>query len=629
MLFARLKSQAYSLFVVTFFTLIMGGVGYVTYQLYVNYFPAGETLPLPFVSVQAGESEFNANHLFLLRSQDTVNTMREMGFAAYNYDDRLNRMSEVFTQQGFTVEIITEKDITRLPRRAALFAIDTIALSKLSAQQIKSFVAEGGTLFANYHFGFHSEADYRGLQLINELTALEYVDNVPYFTTSELLYFTPRVLSPLTQHVKPEASKIGVETYDPIPVLRHPSLRADLISSNWLARAPIVATTQDGSEYTLKADESGLMWHGRYGKGKWVYTSLPSYSLYASPDAYAHLMQLMKGVAEHSLTQSVTASVFPYLDAQTAIYVSEDTEYRFESFDGFIKAANKYKIPVTAFIVAELADKNQDLMDFASQSPFIEIASHSYTHTKIMGERPDKIAREITGSKKLIDQLAQSNLTGFRPPREEIDDEMYEELMDAGYRYVLGPTTRSLYPQIERERNNLVFIPRTGTDDYQYLVNLDWNPEQILARMMLETEHLSASDGLFSLSIHTHLMAYKSNIEVVERYFDYLSAHPEFKTFSGQQLVDRVLARDAINFKVDKTRRNFIVQLTYAGHNPLNTISYRLFWPAGVTLGEVKSELVGTNVSFEHYPEQGYTDISLDNVSPRSSLSLIIPFDTL
>lgn len=614
-------SRLYSAGIIFFFAVLTMSSALVTYQLYVNYYPQADAGG----SGALGGSE-GGSTLYFLRSEDTLSKLNSLGLADYNYIDRLNTLADGYRAAGFEVKYVAERDIAGLPTNAALFAFDTVNLSDTSIATINAFLSDGGYLFFNYHFGFHDGEAYRANAAINEITGLEYSSKASYVDTEDLLFISPKILSPLSQRIYPKGYKIGVELYDPLPVFVSKTLTPDAISTNWAGTAPLVVRTENDVEQELTYEESGVLWHGRYGKGNWVYSSLPSYSLFSAPETPAKLTQLMQGIAQ-AATEPLPVVPYPYLDKDKVVFVSEDTEYKFESFQGFINAANRYRVPVTAFLVAELAEQFPEMVREAARSPYIELGSHSYTHKKITETGEANIVNETKGSKTLIDKIANDDIMGFRPPREEIDEQMNSILSDANFRYVLEKRKDYKYPTIESMEAPLYVIPRSGTDDYQYLVNLDWDADAILQRMIQETEIITYMDGLYSLSIHTHLMAYKKNIKIVERYFEYLNTQPQLTPMTGIDIVTRARKAKQIRYAVTPTRKNFLIRVSNDNGDSVERLIFRAYWPQGKVLGKVTAELVGAEIDYAHNVEQGYTEVTVHHLSPQSALSLIASYE--
>ncbi|MGB0465995.1 MAG: polysaccharide deacetylase family protein [Pontibacterium sp.] len=603
-----------------FFVFLTIGSALVAYELYLNYFPQE--------SAYTGSTvrEAHPQELVFLKSDHTIKKLNSFGLSEQNYLTRLQKFSDTYRKKGYRTRYIEESELPTLPSDTVLFALDTINLTDQALQDIQRFVRNGGFLMFNYHFAYHAGETYRNNAAIQEITGLKHPDGLSHVKSNQLLYVTPRILSPLSGDVYPKGARMGLELYDALPVFVSDNLEPDAIATNWAVTSPMTVTADNSEETNLSYKEAGVLWHGRYGRGNWVYSNLPSYSLFSSTDARDNLEQLLAGIAGHAVSP-LTLTAYPYLNASQPVFISEDTEYKFESFRGFIDAANRYKVPVTAFLVASLAEQHQDLVGEADQSPYIELASHSYSHKKILGTGADNVHKETAGSKAVIESLAQAKVvTGFRPPREELDKLMLQQLAGADYSYILEKHKNFQYPTIENSAVPLYSIPRNATDDYQYLVNLDWDTDAIYRRMVSETNLISSIDGIYSLSIHTHLMAYKKNIQIIEKYFRYLNQHPELTPMTGSDLIRKVQQTGKLKYNVATTQKNFLIKVNNGNASVIDSVKFRAYWPAGKRLRTVKAEIIGSKIEYIHNEKLGHTDITLFNLKPKSTLSLIAEY---
>ena len=590
----------------------------VFYQIFENYVPY-DTFAL------AGKR--SDEKVFFLRSTQTIDKLGSFGIDKEGYLNRLKEIEKLLFQQGYVVQYVEETGLAALPRDSVLFALDTIALSDDSVKDIENFVSEGGFLVFNYHFAYNSVDKFRDNEVIQRITGLKPPQNINHVLSKEGMFLVPRILSPLTQNITPYAKRVELYTVDPLPVfISDQGLEPDLKLSNWtLSSPPIIKDEKDST--LLSSEHAGAAWHGGYKKGNWAYLSFPSYSMFSVEESAPVFRSFIGNIVEFA-SKPATPMSFPYIDTNKVVLVSEDTEYKYSSFDNFINAAEKYKIPVSAYCVSSLAEKEEykPLMEKADKSPYLEIGSHSHSHKKIIGTSRENIKLEIKGSKEILEQLTGRKVKGFRPPREELGEVMVEELLDAGYTYVLEKNKGYLYPK--EENKGLYTIPRTATDDYQYLVSLEWGRDEIVNRMIAETEFITSLDGVYSLSVHTHLMAYKNNIEMLEKYFEHVQKHPEFTALTGEGLIDRVKKREKITYDIKQTAKNFLIDVKNNNTEQLNELTFRVFWTKAIQIKKIRSEIRGINVKYQDNLKERFTDVTVLAMKPLSSLKLIAEYAT-
>ena len=589
----------------------------VFYQIFMNYVPF-ET----YAAITKGKDK-----IFFLRSRQTIDKLASFGIEKDGYLDRLKQLEQMFFSNGYTIEYVEEKALGDLPKESVLFAFDTIALSDDSVRNIEKYVSKGGFLVFNYHFAYNSENSFRDNKVVHKITGLQYPEKYTHISSKESLFLIPRIMSPITSLIDTNAERTELYTVDSFPLLvSERNQKPDLKLANWALSAP-PTIKDEGSEVQISEKESGAVWHGKYKHGNWVYFSFPSYSLFSVEESLPLYSKLLAGVVEFSRKPGVVVG-YPYVDTKNVVFVSEDAEHRFPYFKNFITAADKYKIPVSAYCVSSLAEEEQNisLIKQASENKLFEIGSHSHSHKKIIGQSESVIHKEIAGSKEKIDALSGLNLTGFRPPREEMNEVISAKLSESGYTYLLEKNKGYLYPRLLTDE--LYVIPRTATDDYQYLVSLDWSPDSILERMKFETNYITSLDGIYSLSIHTHLLGYKSNINIIENYFEYLNDHKEFTPLNGQQIIDRVITRENISYKLKQTKRNFLISVKNNNGTTVKNLKIRIYWTKEFHIKSMRTEIRSSSVKYTDNQDSRYTDIHISSIRPKSDLLLIAEYDT-
>ncbi len=500
--------------------------------------------------------------IYLCTSKYTASYYMRNGLSKEDYVNHINKFVLLLSSIGYNTNIVPLSQITSLDKNSIVFLLDAQSLSEDNKKDIKRFVQNGGALFFNYISGYRDgNGKYRADKFVNSITGLSLTKR-GFAEFKGGLNITLKLLSPFSTYLN-NGQLLEVSAYDSIPLYNTNIKTADIFANAYNQATP--PTTKNLAD-SIKINESGLAWHGYLGKGKWIYTSLPSYSFYDIKKYRDDFKKMVAGMIKF-LSQKAVVEMYPYIDQKSVVFISEDTEYKYQNFRKFADLAYKYKIPVTAFIVANIATRPQniELTKSLASNPYVEYASHSTTHTKIVGQSEKYIINETTNSKKIIDKFAREPIIGFRPPREELNDLMEKHLQSSGYFYVLGAIKDYLYPRFEKKFPRLLYIPRRGTDDYSFLVNLDWSQRDILKQVIKEMKFVTALDGIYTFSMHTHLFAYKSNINIVENFFRYLKKHPEYKILDGRHLALRVALRKNIKLSYNlKTNK-----VTIINNNPV------------------------------------------------------------
>jgi len=515
------------------------------------------------------------------------------------------------SNQLMGLEVITTSTLADVDTKSVLILLDIIALSKEDKKEIDLYVKNGGALLFNSSVGFRDEhGKFKGDQFLHGITDLSLSTEYGYLRFEEGLMATPRLLSPIAS--LPNGPLLEIVLYDPLPLFSMPATHsADLYMTN---HSQASYPTVDSA--TIPRESSGLIWSGTYGKGKWAYSSLPLYTFYESQQSSKNLLKLYRGMVEY-LDFDIVARAYPYLDAKSVSFVSEDTEYRFESVGQFSKLSQRYKIPTTIFCVAALAQENRALMDEVIKNPYLEVGSHSYTHKAIVGTSKENYLHESKGSKELLESLTKKKVQGFRPPREEIDAQLLADLEASQFTYILGANETVLYPHF---KNRIMMIPRHGTDDYSYLVNLDWTPKEIANSMIKESKFYQELNGIYAMSTHTHLMNFSTNISILEQYYQYIQNNVQMRSMNGEMLYNRITALQKISLKVTSDINNITVKVTNQNETEIKDYTFRLYSThkpiTTITAQDKETKLLLIKV------EDGVYDVRITLMKPSTQLIL-------
>ncbi len=582
--------------------------GYLLYQI----FPNKNTLN-SFIPVKTNEKT-----VYILKSKDTEIYLNTLNQSADVYDGKIAELAKKLKSVNINAKIISQSDILTLPENAILFAPDMYKATKNTMKKIESFIKKGGTFIFNYHFGYFTNGDYlTGPKRIETITGLKFLSES--VSKEHINFYIPNIMSPLIKtDINAKRHDLVLYGSDTLPIFKS-DFTPDMIITNWEVTSPPMLNGK-----FLSVNEDGIAWHGFYGKGKWFYFSLP---LYVFLDMPKNLFgKYMNNLTEYAKNDFVIAK-YPYIDADKAVFISEDTEYKYENMINFARLAKKEHINVTLFCVAKLALQHPAITKEAASFPNVEIGSHSFSHTKILGAPLSKVIKEIEGSKEILQKITGKPVYGFRPPREEIDKIMENELRKAGYKYVMEKTKPFLLPK--EVYDNLITIPRHGTDDYIYVINLDWNKSKILKKIIQETEMLTKMHALYTLSVHTHLLSYKTNLSVSEKYFEYLNKHTDIKAFKGIELNNRARELPNITFKKEYYGNNILLSIYNKNNKTVKNFSFRIFWP-NIKIKAILPVDVSTKIKkIKNSTKRHYTDYRINKLSPNSSTSVIIKYEKI
>jgi len=561
---------------------------------------------------------FNQQKIYFLQS-DTLADMYQKNQMNYQeYLGRVEKFKKYAQQNGFTAEDITTEKLSEIQKNAIVIALDMMALQPEEIDEIENFVNNGGSLLFNYTAGFLNQSlQYQRDNLVSRLTPLKMDPkiSIAHNDKNSASYISTRLASVINKYL-PKGSAKELILYDSLPIFKTPkNLEADAYITNWSQTN--YAHISNSRE--LKKSESGLIWHGYKGAGKWVYFSFPSYLFIGgSSKDFAKLFQGMLEFLNHK----ITITPYPYIDAKNGIFVSEDTEYKFENLLHFYNASKKYNIPVTAFCVAHLAEKHPEIMKEVAGNQIFEIASHSYSHKKIVGESNAVYKREIQKSKTVLKKLTGRNIIGFRPPREEIDNTMIHLLEESGYKYILSQSENRLFPYFYK---SIVIIPRHATDDYSYLINLNWDSKQILASIIHQADVVTSLNGLYTFSSHSHLMSFGTNINILKNFFAYINMHKELRPMNGAMIQKRVELKSKLSYTLKESKKNIVLSISNNNSETIKNLHFELTHSPDIKITKISSEIIGLKTTL-HKESDTIDTIVIQNIQPHSEIILFLGY---
>ena len=544
--------------------------------------------------------------LYLYEPKYLKEALFKLDYKYQNYRDTVDQFIHMNVQMKLKLKTIHTLD--NLQTSDILILLESLSLSKEDRTIINTFVKNGGQLIFNSHAGFRDEKiAFTGDTFIKNITGLTHLSSYS-LEENQSIFATPKLLSPLTKHLG-SGPALSLVLYDALPLFSMQKERsADLYLTDWAQVSyPIV------KDKMIARESSGLVWSGSYGKGKWIYFSFPLYAFFESLEDNESFANLYRGMLEY-LNYNMIVRTYPYLDSKSISFVSEDTEFRFENLRQFSDLSLKYKIPVAALCVAYLAKENLELMSYVKENPYLTFGSHSYMHQKIVGTSDENYRLETQGSREALQQITQRDIYGFRPPREEVDTKLLTLLAEGGYSYVLNNIENRLYPYF---LDTIMVIPRHGTDDFTYLVKNEWAPDVIIEKMIQESKVLQELNGIYSMSTHTHLMNYSTNIAILEDYFKYLKTEPGIVSLSGKMIYDRIRYLKKISLLYE----NNMITITNKNQESIDNYTFRIY--AQNKISSVNSKPISTNLLLTNVAD-GIYDVIIKEMNPNAQIVLFI-----
>jgi polysaccharide deacetylase family protein (PEP-CTERM system associated) len=94
----------------------------------------------------------------------------------------------------------------------------------------------------------------------------------------------------------------------------------------------------------------------------------------------------------------------------------------------------KYEIPATFFILGWVAERYPDVVKTIYKKGH-EVASHGYGHTLANQLTTDDVREDLLKAKKILENIIDDRVVGYRAPNFSINDEVLEILNEYGFLY--------------------------------------------------------------------------------------------------------------------------------------------------------------------------------------------------
>jgi len=547
---------------------------------------------------------FSEKKVYLLYSETNENWLKQINANPKEYKKRVFIIRSNINKVGYNPIIINESQIYDVRENNILFIVDTFALKESTIVWIKNFLKKGGKVVFNWYTGLNNELfSRRKKMLIEEISNAKYIKD---FSSKEKIFLATNCISPIT--FKIPCTKIELVLYDSFPIFNFKD-KADAMLANW-AMLP-----------QEEIENSKAIWHGKYGKGKYVYLSFPFYAIVDIAEQKKDFLKILKGIFKY-FSEEPTVIVFPFVDSSQVTAFCADTEFMYKNILKFQKLVESNKIKATVFSVAKLAKNNFDITKTIGKSDYIEIASHTFSHKPLKNISKKEIIYETQHSKEILQSIIGKEVKSFRPPMEKYDKKTLEILSKIGYKSILGSSEkRSLLPY---NFANLLVIPRQGNDDYYFATK---NKSKLLNIILKEQEFTHMLGGCYTFVVHTHLFL-NSEIELLDKFIKE-SLKKGVNFFTIEEIRNKSLWKKNINISVLDKGELVVLKVNNKSPKRLNNVHIRIFWNSQEReILSIIPEIVGMNPPkfFNHI---FYSDIILDIVRPISTVEYYLKVKSL
>lgn len=183
-------------------------------------------------------------------------------------------------------------------------------------------------------------------------------------------------------------------------------------------------------------------------------------------------------------------------------FLSENNRCRYDLITDetlrIIKILNEFHIKATFFVVADVALKYPEITN-ALKSSDHEIASHSYTHTaaiesnrKITDKPSDEWYQEQKKAKKVLEDVFEREIIGFRAPSAYFANWMVPMLVDLGFKYDSSIAYNSFYNKTNVKLRDIPSKPYrlnsqtlSNIEPDSDLIELPWSNYKVCNKLIL------------------------------------------------------------------------------------------------------------------------------------------------
>jgi hypothetical protein len=157
---------------------------------------------------------------------------------------------------------------------------------------------------------------------------------------------------------------------------------------------------------------------------------------------------------------------------------------------------------------------------------------------------------------------------------------------------------------------------------------LDWNSSQILDEMESQSQVVTALDGIYAMSTHTHIMNFSSNITILDDFFTYVNKNRYMVPMDGAMIYDRISKLSRIKLTELQTAKKLILTIENDNQEEIRDAHYELYLDPTIALKGVESEIYGVKTKLRKINPGRYTLI-VESLKPISQMVLFVNYDKI
>ena len=215
--------------------------------------------------------------------------------------------------------------------------------------------------------------------------------------------------------------------------------------------------------------------------------------------------------------------------------LSEDTEERFSRAKEILTLVHKLDVPITWFILSNVAQKFPALTRQLADAG--EIACHGDSHASFIGgDRANQI-RRIARCRKVLTEITGVTPIAFRPPSEEYNSDTVDAVANNGMSYYFaeagGDRAVPVLEQSSGKSKVLVSLPRICADDFEMWHTRKLGFSESIDRADSDLHWTDTLGGLLMFDFHTQNVS-DEHLKVITHYVQRLKQEDVFLSSAGE-----------------------------------------------------------------------------------------------
>jgi len=143
---------------------------------------------------------------------------------------------------------------------------------------------------------------------------------------------------------------------------------------------------------------------------------------------------------------------------------------------------------------------------------------------------------------------------------------------------------------------------------------------------MIEELHTVVNlNGMYTLSVHTHLMTFGSNIKILDKFFAYINKQKEMHPMNGKMLSKRIKQKFKMDFSTQITQKKIIMSITNNNDDEVENMHYEIDVDPTISLKNVESEIIGLKSNLTKLSDSKYL-LVVKSLKAKSKVVLFLNY---